>query len=72
VQEQIIASSSLDWVIVRPAALTNGPQRNVYRASSDVGHWFFPSRISRSDVATFMLKQLTDGEYLRKTPGLAY
>jgi putative NADH-flavin reductase len=71
-QEQIIASSSLDWVIVRPAALTNGPQRNIYRAGSDVGHWFFPSRISRSDVATFMLKQLTDGEYLRKTPGLAY
>ena len=72
VQEQIIAGSSLDWVIVRPAALTNGPQRNVYRAGSDVGHWFLPSRISRSDVASFMLKQVTDGEYLRKTPGLAY
>ena len=72
VQEQIIASSSLEWVIVRPAALTNGPQRNVYRAGSDVGNWFFPSRISRSDVAAFMLEQLTDGEYLRKTPGLAY
>ena len=71
-QEQIIASSSLEWVIVRPAALTNGSQRNVYRAGPDVGHWFFPSRISRSDVATFMLKQLTGGEYLRKTPGLAY
>jgi putative NADH-flavin reductase len=31
-----------------------------------------PSRISREDVAAFMLKELTDGEYLRKTPGLAY
>jgi putative NADH-flavin reductase len=71
-QEQIIASSTLDWVIVRPAALTNGAQRNVYRVGSDVGHWFIPSRISRSDVAAFMLKQLTDDEYLRKTPGLAY
>jgi putative NADH-flavin reductase len=72
VQEKIIESSSLDWVIVRPAVLTNGPQRNVYRAGSEVGHWFSPSRISRSDVATFMLKQLTDGAFLRKTPGLAY
>ena len=72
VQERIIASSTLDWVIVRPAALTNGKQRNVYRAGSNIGHWFIPSRISRSDVASFMLKQLTDGEYLRKTPGLAY
>jgi putative NADH-flavin reductase len=71
-QEQIIASSKLDWVIVRPAALTNGPQRGVYRTGSDVGNWLRPSRISRSDVAAFMLKELTDGEYLRKTPGLAY
>lgn len=72
VQEQIITGSSLDWVIVRPAVLTNGPQRNVYRAGADIGNWFFPTKISRADVASFMLKQLTDGEYLRKTPGLAY
>src|SRR4029077_6735801 len=64
-QEQIITSSSLDWVIVRPAVLTNGPQRNVYRAGPNVGNWFVPSRISRSDVATFMLEQLTGGKYLR-------
>jgi putative NADH-flavin reductase len=71
-QERIIAGSSLDWVIVRPTALTNGPQRNAYRAGADVGHWFFPSRISRSDVAAFMLEQVTEDEYLRKTPGLSY
>ena len=71
-QEQIIAKSTLDWVIVRPAALTNGAQRNVYRVGSDVGSWFVPSRISRSDVAAFMLMQLTGGAYLRQTPGLAY
>jgi len=70
-QEQIIASSSLDWVIVRPALLTNGPQRSVYRAGPDVGNWFVPSRISRSDVADFMLKQLTGAEFLRATPGVA-
>ena len=72
VQEQVIANSKLDWVIVRPAALTNGKQRNAYRAGSDIGHWLIPSRISRADVADFMLKQLTDDEFLRKTPGLAY
>jgi putative NADH-flavin reductase len=71
-QERIIAASSLDWVIVRPTALTNGPRRKVYRVGSGIGHWFFPSRISRADVAAFMLEQLTDATYLRKTPGLAY
>jgi putative NADH-flavin reductase len=71
-QEQIIENSTLEWVIVRPTALTNGAQRNVYRAGPDVGNWFVPSRISRADVAAFMLEQLTRGDYLRKTPGLAY
>ena len=71
VQEEIIASSSLDWVIVRPAVLTNGPRRNVYRAGPDVGNWFVPSRISRADVAAFMIEQVTSAEYLRRTPGLA-
>jgi putative NADH-flavin reductase len=71
VQEQVIARSNLDWVIVRPTALTHGPQRNQYRAGADVGHWFFPSRISRADVAAFMLEQVRGGEYLRKTPGLS-
>ena len=70
-QERIIAGSQLDWVIVRPAILTNGPQRNAYRVGPDIGHWFFPSRISRSDVAAFMLEQVNGGTYLRKTPGLA-
>lgn len=30
VQEQIIRESSLDWMFVRPAVLTNGPRRRVY------------------------------------------
>jgi hypothetical protein len=30
------------------------------------------AKISRADVAEFMLKQLTDYSYLRKTPGLSY
>jgi putative NADH-flavin reductase len=72
VQEGIIKESTLDWVIVRPTALTNGPRRKVYRAGSGIGHWFLPTRISRADVADFMLKQVTDAAYLSKTPGLAY
>jgi len=71
-QERIIRESNLDWVIVRPTALTNGPRRSVYRAGSDIGHWLIPTRISRADVAEFMLKQVTDNSYLHKTPGLAY
>jgi uncharacterized protein YbjT (DUF2867 family) len=71
-QEQIIRASALDWVIVRPTSLTNGPCKGTYRAGPDIGHWFVPTRISRADVADFMLKQLADDTWLRKTPGVAY
>ena len=71
-QEEIIRASSLDWVIVRPTSLTNGPRKGTYRAGMDIGHWFRPTSISRADVADFMLKQLTDDTWLRKTPGVAY
>lgn len=72
VQERYIKDSMLDWVIVRPAALTNGPRRGTYRVGMNIGHWFSTARISRADVADFMLKQLTDNAYLQKTPGVSY
>jgi putative NADH-flavin reductase len=71
-QEGIIRESALEWVIVRPTVLTNGARRGVYRAGSDIGHWLIPTRISRADVAEFMLKQVTDDSYLHQSPGLAY
>lgn len=71
-QEQIIQASTLDWVIVRPTSLTNGPRKGIYRDGPGIGHWLIPTKISRADVADFMLKQLTDDTYLRKTPGVAY
>jgi putative NADH-flavin reductase len=72
VQERIIGDSALDWVIVRPAALTNGPRRGAYRHGEDIGHWMLARRISRSDVADFMLKQLTENRYLHMAPGVSY
>jgi len=70
-QESLVRQSGLDWIIVRPTALTNGPRKGAYRAGSDVGHWFLPTKISRADTADFMLKQVTATDYLRQTPGLA-
>jgi putative NADH-flavin reductase len=70
-QETIIRKSALEWIIVRPTALTNGPRKGVYRAGAGIGHWFFPTKISRADTADFMLKQLAGNTYLRQTLGLA-
>ena len=71
-QERIISASNLEWVIVRPGILTNGAKRGVYRHGENVGSYIIPGRISRADVADFMLNQLTDDTYLHKAPGLVW
>jgi putative NADH-flavin reductase len=72
VQENIIREGASEWVVVRPAALTNGPRTGVYKVGANIGHWLYMAKISRADVAEFMLKQVTDNAYLGKTPGIAY
>ncbi len=70
-QEVYVKQSQLDWTIVRPGAFTDGPKTGIYQHG-------FPAeqkvklKISCADVADFMLKQLSDKTYVRKTPGLSY
>ncbi len=71
-QEEVIRASDLDWVIVRPGALTNDPKRGVYRHGPRTGHWLWTVRISRADVADFMLNQLTDNTYLHESPEVCW
>jgi uncharacterized protein YbjT (DUF2867 family) len=70
-QERIIASSSVDWVIVRPGVLTNGAKRGRVRHGIGVGSLLWTVRVPRADVAEFMLAQLTSNTYLRAAPGVA-
>lgn len=71
-QESLVRASSLDWIIVRPAILTNGPRTGRYKAGFAPAERSIKAKISRADTAEFMLKQLTDDKYLRQTPGLSY
>lgn len=72
VQESHIQNSDLDWTIVRPAAFTDGPVTGSYLEGFPATERNLTFKISRADVAAFMLRQLTDDTYLRKTPGLSY
>jgi putative NADH-flavin reductase len=71
-QETYIRQSRLDWTIVRPAAFTDGPRTGMYRHGFAAAARALSLKISRADVADFMLKQLTDNTYLHQTPGLSY
>lgn len=71
-QEDCARQSRLNWTIVRPAAFTDGNRTGEYRHGFSGMDKTLKLKISRADVADFMLTQLTDQRYLRKTPGLSY
>jgi putative NADH-flavin reductase len=71
-KEEIIQRSRLDWVLVRPPRLTNGPRRGSYRHGSDIRATSIVPTISRADLADFMLRQLADDTYVRRAPAVMY
>ena len=68
-QEQLIKESELDWTIARPGVLTNGPRTGRNRILSESSQWR-NGIISRADVAEFLVRQIGDQTYIRKTPVL--
>lgn len=70
-QERIIEASTVDWVIVRPGALTSGQARGAVRHGRSVGHFLWTVRVPRADVAGFMLDQLESDAYRCSAPGVS-
>jgi uncharacterized protein YbjT (DUF2867 family) len=70
-QERLVASSAVDWVIVRPAVLTNGAATGRYRHGPGLGSWLLTRRVARADVADFMLRQLSSNRYLGTAPAVS-
>lgn len=63
---RVIKDSQLDWVIARGPMLNEGPFTGTYRTG-----WVgvnTGARISREDLADFLLKQVTDTTYLHQLP----
>lgn len=71
-QERVIKQSDLDWIIVRPGYLTDGPLTGTYLHGFPVTERNLRGQIARADVADFMLNQLEDPQYLHETPELSY
>jgi uncharacterized protein YbjT (DUF2867 family) len=63
--EDVLRASGLDWTIVYPTKLTNGPktEARVVPDSEKVG---MSQTISRASVASFLLQAATDGLYSRR------
>jgi putative NADH-flavin reductase len=68
--ERMVMASGLDWTIVRPPKLTNGPLTQHYRVEDGRmphGSIF----LSRADVAHFLLGELEGGAHARRIVGMA-
>ncbi len=68
--ESAVEASDLDWVILRPALLSDDPATGNVRVfpaeSGDKAH-----KITRADLAAFMIAQLSNNEHLRQAVTIA-
>lgn len=63
--EAIVRASSLEWTIAYPTMLTDGPRTGSYRAGETLELRGMP-KISRADVADFLLRELSARALVRK------
>lgn len=66
---ELVRASDLDWTIVRVPMLTNSAKTGTVRVGY-VGKGI-GARLTRADLAAFMLKQLQDNTYLRQAPAIS-
>ncbi|MFE3446842.1 NAD(P)-dependent oxidoreductase [Nocardia sp. NPDC059180] len=70
-QEKYVQASDLDWTIVRPSAFTDGPATGSYRRGFPATETGLALKISRADIADFMLEQLIDRTYVHRAAAIS-
>jgi hypothetical protein len=65
-QLAVLNSSRVDWVAVRVPRLTDAPAKGSVRAF--FGNPSHSMKVTRADLADFMLKQLTETRWLGQAP----
>ncbi|MET0402946.1 MAG: SDR family oxidoreductase [Cystobacter sp.] len=65
--EEIITATTLDWTLVRPPRLTDEPKTGRYQTKPSQGGGGF-AKVSRADLATFMIDEAEKGQWIRGAP----
>jgi uncharacterized protein YbjT (DUF2867 family) len=68
--EDVLRASSLDWTIVRPPRLTDGPLTATYRTAYG-RNLRGGTTVSRQDVANYMLRAVDEPASVHQTVGIA-
>jgi putative NADH-flavin reductase len=71
-QEELIRQSTLDWVLVRPAPFKADAGSTPFQVITEVRPETRLRRVTREEVADFVLDQLQHDRYLRKAPFIGH
>ena len=67
-QEELIAASDLEWTIVRPAPFSDRPAAGDLQVLTQIKPETRLSRITRDEVAAFVVAQLDSEQFVRQRP----
>jgi putative NADH-flavin reductase len=65
--EQSLEKSKLQWTVVRPGGLTDGPKAENLNYGTEKIKLKGSSKISRANVASFILNQLSETDFINKS-----
>jgi uncharacterized protein YbjT (DUF2867 family) len=68
-QERVVKESGLEWTLVQPVGLTDGPATKQWKA--DTTGVIRREQMSRADVAAFLISLVGNSAYLRGTVALS-
>lgn len=71
-QEKMVRESGLDWTIVRPSAMTDGPADGAYRVDIPSSERRLSLKIARADVAGFLTRCINDTAFLHRAVGISH
>jgi len=71
-QEQLVKASDLDWTIVRPSAFTNGAPKGALKIDISPEQRGLTLKISRAEVAEFLITSLRERSFLYQAVGISY
>ena len=71
-QEQLVKASGLDWTIVRPSAFTNEAPKGTLKIDISPEQRGLTLKISRGEVAEFLVASLRERSFLYRAVGISY
>ena len=71
-QEQLVKASNLDWTIVRPSAFNNATPTGALKVDISPDQRGLALKISRTEVAEFLMTSITESRLLHRVVGISY